>query len=37
VIVGEQNRRLVFQTDGDTVIEYRAGLMPAVGYVELCG
>jgi hypothetical protein len=36
-IIGEQNHRLVFQTDGDTVIEYRAGLMPAVGYVELCG
>ncbi len=30
------DRRLVFETDGRTVTEYRAGLLPMVGWVEGC-
>jgi hypothetical protein len=30
-------QRLVFETDGTKVVEYRAGLMPAVSWVEGCG
>ena len=30
------NHRLVFETDGNAVTEYRAGLLPMVGWVEGC-
>jgi hypothetical protein len=30
-------RRLVFETDGQTVIRYRVGLRPSVDWVEGCG
>ena len=33
---GSQNR-IVFETDGKVVTEYRAGALPAVAYVERCG
>ncbi|HJP86795.1 MAG TPA: hypothetical protein VJ852_12445 [Gemmatimonadaceae bacterium] len=33
---GSQNR-IVFETDGKAVTEYRAGALPAVAYVERCG
>ena len=33
---GSQNR-IVFETDGKLVTEYRAGALPAVAYVERCG
>jgi len=29
--------QLIFETDGDRVTRYRAGLAPYVGYVEGCG
>jgi hypothetical protein len=29
--------RLIFETDGRNVLEYRAGLLPAVAWVEGCG
>ena len=29
--------RIVFETDGKVVTNYRTGEMPAVGYVERCG
>ena len=35
-IDGSQNR-IVFETDGKVVKEYRAGALPAVAYVERCG
>ncbi len=31
------NTRIVFETDGKKVVKYRAGLLPAVEYVEGCG
>lgn len=30
-------RRIVFETDGARVLRYRAGVFPAVEYVEVCG
>lgn len=30
-------RRLIFETDGGRVVRYRAGIRPAVEYVEGCG
>jgi hypothetical protein len=30
-------RRLIFETDGQRVVRYRAGITPAVEYVEGCG
>ena len=29
-------RRLIFETDGQRVVRYRAGITPAVEYVEGC-
>ena len=29
-------RRLIFETDGQRVVRYRAGITPAVKYVEGC-
>jgi hypothetical protein len=37
VVMAAPNRRYVFETDGRAVVRYRAGVMPAVGYVEGCG
>jgi hypothetical protein len=34
---GDDNHRIVFETDGRRVIEYRAGLLPEVAWVEGCG
>jgi hypothetical protein len=31
------NNRIVFETDGNKVVKYRAGRLPAVEYVEGCG
>lgn len=33
---GSATHRLIFETDGQRVIEYRAGLLPAVAWVEGC-
>ena len=33
----DSTRRLVFETDGQRVVRYRAGILPAVEYVEGCG
>ncbi len=33
----DSSRRLVFETDRQRVLRYRAGIMPAVEYVEGCG
>ncbi len=34
---GDANNRLIFETDGSKVLEYRAGALPAVSFVEHCG
>ena len=34
---GGGNNRIIFETDGKVVTEYRAGAQPAVAYVERCG
>lgn len=33
----DSSRRLIFETDGQRVVRYRAGITPAVEYVEGCG
>ena len=33
----DSNKRLIFETDGVKVIEYRAGSLPTVSFVEHCG
>ncbi|MFL5569051.1 MAG: hypothetical protein ACJ772_00590, partial [Gemmatimonadaceae bacterium] len=33
----DPNARIVFETDGSKVTEYRSGRTPAVEYVERCG
>ena len=33
----DSSRRLVFETDGSKITSYRAGLRPAVDFVEGCG
>ena len=33
----DTTHRLVFETDGKAVTNYRAGVLPAVEYVERCG
>lgn len=34
---GDTLHRIVFETDGQRVVNYRAGRRPAVDYVEGCG
>ena len=33
----DSNKRFIFETDGVRVIEYRAGSLPTVSFVEHCG
>ena len=33
---GAKRHRLIFETDGQRVLEYRAGALPAVAWVEGC-
>jgi len=33
----DSNKRLIFETDGARVFEYRAGSLPTVSFVEHCG
>ena len=33
----DTTRRIVFETDGKVVTNYRSGALPAVEYVERCG
>jgi hypothetical protein len=35
-VPGDSARRLIFETDGQRVVRYRAGITPAVEYVEGC-
>jgi len=35
--VNDTTHRIVFETDGSAVTNYRAGVLPAVEYVERCG
>jgi hypothetical protein len=35
--VNDTTHRIVFETDGKVVTNYRAGVLPAVEYVERCG
>ncbi|HKR09070.1 MAG TPA: hypothetical protein VJS39_07775 [Gemmatimonadaceae bacterium] len=35
--VADTTHRIVFETDGKVVTNYRAGVLPAVEYVERCG
>ena len=34
---GPADNRIVFETDGKTVTQFRSGKLPAVEYVEACG
>ncbi len=36
VAAADKNYRIIFETDGQKVLRYRSGLMPAVEYVEGC-
>ena len=33
----DSNKRIIFESDGSKVIEYRAGSLPTVSFVEHCG
>lgn len=35
-VPGDTSRQLIFETDGSRVLNYRAGRLPAVAYVEGC-
>jgi hypothetical protein len=32
----EANYRIIFETDGEVVVRYRAGILPEVGWIEGC-
>lgn len=32
----DSNYRVIFETDGQKVVRYRAGKLPEVGYIEGC-
>ncbi len=36
-LTGARDTRIVFETDGKTVTQFRSGMLPAVEYVEGCG